>query len=186
MEDLLRIAVVLGTARDGRSSEKVTNKIIEELNKREGVVVEYVDVKDFLFGKTIPSWEESAEAGPWRDSVSKADAFVFVVPEYNRSYPGEFKILLDSAYKQYQKKPVLVVGVSSGAFAGTRMFGHIQPILTELGLAILKPVLISHVDEVFDEKEEGGEKERILKLLGEGLTTLSSYAAALRTVRENS
>lgn len=182
----LNIAVVLGTAREGRLSERVARSVVEKLKEKGASQVDYVDVKDFLFGRTIPSWVESSEAEEWRGIAERADAFVLVVPEYNRSYPGELKILLDSAYKQYRKKAVTVVGVSSGGFAGARMYENIQHVLTELGMVISpKPILVSSVEGLFDEAGNLAEdrKEMFLKSVEDGLDSLSWYTKTLKSNR---
>lgn len=53
----------------------------------------------------------------WTASVDKADALVFVVPEYNHSAPPSFVNALDYAFWEWQYKPMAVVsygGVSGG------------------------------------------------------------------------
>jgi NAD(P)H-dependent FMN reductase len=46
--------------------------------------------------------------------------------EYNHSYPGELKMLLDMLFSQYAHKPVGICGVSSGAWGGTRMVEQLR------------------------------------------------------------
>ena len=53
----------------------------------------------------------------WSASVSAADAFVFVIPEYNYSPPPSFVNALDYLFWEWQYKPVAFVsygGVSAG------------------------------------------------------------------------
>lgn len=182
----LRLTVVIGTAREERFSDRVASDITKLLQKKGSAEVSLVDTKDFTFGHTVPSWVENERAEIWRKIVEDSDGFVFVVPEYNRSYPGELKILLDSAYKQYNRKPVLVVAVSSGNFAGVRMFEHIQPVLTELGLVIApRPILVSKVEELYN--GSAAEEERKAELWERSENNLDSllwYAQALKTARE--
>lgn len=183
----INLTIVIGTARDGRYSDKVAAEIERLLQDKEEVFVTLVDVKDFLFSKTVPSWVESEEALPWREIVRASDAFILVVPEYNRSYPGELKILLDSAYREYRKKAVGVVGVSSGSFAGARVYEHLQPVLTELGLAISPRALhVGLVEEMFT--EDGAIKEEKKESFEENavpfIESLLWYADTLRSGRE--
>lgn len=186
--DDLSITIVLGTARKDRESKKVADHLVEVLKREEGVQVRYVDVKEFLFGHTIPSWVEDSAVDPWRDIVSESDAFLFVVPEYNRSYPGELKILLDSAYQQYRKKVAAIAGVSSGDFAGTRVIEHIQPVMTELGLVISpRPIHAPRVEDLFDESGEVSEhrKEAFSKSVEASIESLLWYARALKVARNS-
>ena len=48
----LFIPIVLGTAREGRESEKVARFVFGEISKNESLITQFVDVRDFLFGKT--------------------------------------------------------------------------------------------------------------------------------------
>ena len=54
----LYIPVVLGTAREGRQSIKVARFVHAEFLKRAGIETELIDVKDFIFPRTVPSWED--------------------------------------------------------------------------------------------------------------------------------
>ena len=45
--------------------------------------------------------------------MNHADALVIVTPEYNHSFPGLLKHVLDSCLKEYIHKAVGVVGVFS-------------------------------------------------------------------------
>ena len=90
------IPIVLGTARHERQSEKVASFLFGELKRFSDVESEIIDVKDFLSRETIPAWVPNSNVAYWRESAGRADGFIFVVPEYNHGYPGEFKILLDN------------------------------------------------------------------------------------------
>lgn len=182
-----KIVIVLGTAREDSFSKYVADYLVETFRKRDGVEIIFVKVEDFLFGRTIPSWVESEVAEPWRKIAQEADGFLLVVPEYNRSFPGELKILLDSAYPQYRKKAVAIAGVSSGDFAGTRVIEHIQPIMTELGLAISpRPIHAPLVEELFDESGEvrSDRKEMFDKNIEASFDSLLWYSQALKNARQ--
>src|SRR5947209_3765710 len=100
----LYIPILLGTARDERESEKVARFTYEQFSKREEVKTEMIDIRKFILSETIPSWVESQALSPWRETIKKADALLIVSPEYNHGYPGELKLLLDSALKEYENK----------------------------------------------------------------------------------
>lgn len=61
--------------------------------------------------------------------MTRADGLVIVSPEYNHGYPGEMKLMLDQLYKEYNRKPVGICGVSSGALGGARMVEQLRLIL---------------------------------------------------------
>ncbi len=148
----LYIPIVLGTAREGRQSEKVAKFVLEEVQKRPEIEAVFVDVKDHLFGKTGRFIQEkNMEAELWHKIAEKADGFFIIMPEYNHGYPGELKILLDSSARDYAKKPIALCGVSSGGFGGARVIDHIKPVLVEMSAIPLKRSLnFTNVENLFD------------------------------------
>jgi len=78
---------------------------------------------------------------------------VIVTPEYNHSFPGLLKHVLDSCLKEYIHKAAGYVGVSAGIFGGARVVEHFQPVLRELGLvSIFWDINFGRVQKVFDEQ----------------------------------
>jgi NAD(P)H-dependent FMN reductase len=79
-------------------SEHVARFVFGEVARREGVETELVDIRDLRFptddaGEAIKDSQFSA-------TVSRADALVLVVPEYNHGYPGLLKHVLDTLLKE--------------------------------------------------------------------------------------
>jgi NAD(P)H-dependent FMN reductase len=85
--------------------------------------------------------------------MTRADALVIVSPEYNHSFPGLLKHVLDSCLKEYIHKAVGIVGVSAGPWGGSRAIVNLLPALRELGLVtIFWDVNFATVHKVFDER----------------------------------
>jgi NAD(P)H-dependent FMN reductase len=83
--------------------------------------------------------------------MTVADALVIVSPEYNHSFPGLLKHLLDSCLEQYIHKAVGVAGVSAGPFGGARGIQDLLPVLRELGLVtIFWDLNFGNVGQLFD------------------------------------
>lgn len=149
----LFIPVLLGTGRDGRQSEKAAHFVVSVLEEKEGVSTELVDVRSFGYQVSVPPWDPNGterKETSWQKTMSRADGLIIVVPEYNRGYPGELKLALDSLYDEYDKKPVGLCGVSSGSFGGARVVEHIKPVLLELGMVPVKPAVHFRTIESFD------------------------------------
>ncbi|MFT5849676.1 MAG: NAD(P)H-dependent FMN reductase [Patiriisocius sp.] len=132
------ITLVLGTARAERSSEAVTTALQNAFTTK-GVTVNFVDVKDHVKeAVTLPDWGVGgANEVPtrWQETVASSTSFVFVLPEYNHGYPGEWKLLIDSLSKSaYAGKKAYTVAVSAGNFAGVRLADHVLPVYVELML----------------------------------------------------
>jgi len=135
------VPVLLGTARDGRNSEKIAGFIVEQLNEA-GFESELVDPKTHLAAPiTQRVGKELQGENKWQQTMQKANALFIVTPEYNHGYPGELKLMLDMLFDEYKNKPVVLAGVSVGPWGGTRVVEHILPVLTELGLKPLQKAL---------------------------------------------
>lgn len=131
----LFIPVVLGTARKGRASENVARFVFGELQKREGIETELIDILGLDLA-TDDAGEAVKHAG-FSAAMDRADGMVLVVPEYNHGYPGLLKHVLDSNLKEYIHKAAGICGVSAGGFGGTRVIANLLPVLRELGLVTI-------------------------------------------------
>ncbi|MBA3684499.1 MAG: NAD(P)H-dependent oxidoreductase [Planctomycetes bacterium] len=62
------------------------------------------------------------------DRFLAADGVVFVVPEYNGSYPGVLKLFIDMLpYPQgFDRRPCAFIGLSAGGFQALRAVEHLQ------------------------------------------------------------
>jgi NAD(P)H-dependent FMN reductase len=179
------VPVLLGTARVGRKSELAARFVVEQV-KAYGLKTQLVDVRDLATAHTIPVWEKSEKTTPWRTIVAECDGLIVVAPEYNHGYPGELKIVLDQAYKEYEKKPVGLCGVAGGTLGGSRVVENLRPVFVELSMVLLRnAVYFSRVESLFDEKgaiTDESYKERVKKFLDE----LYWYAVGLKQLRAQS
>lgn len=144
------IPIILGTAREGRQSEKVSNFLFEEIIKNK-IESEILDVRDYRIEATDNTGKLS-QAQKLSEKINKADALIIVSPEYNHGYPGELKMMLDMLYKEYANKKVGFCGVSIGGFGGTRVVEQLRLISIGYGmLPIREAVYFSTVQNLFDE-----------------------------------
>jgi NAD(P)H-dependent FMN reductase len=67
----------------------------------------------------------------WSRIVDEADAFIFVMPEYNYGYNAELKNAIDYLHTEWQYKPVGLVSYG-GVAAGTRAAQQIKQVVTTL------------------------------------------------------
>jgi NAD(P)H-dependent FMN reductase len=128
----LHIPVILGTARRGRMSAHVAHFVHAELRKRVGVSTELIDVAEVPM--PVDDAGETIKDARFAASMNRADGLVIVAPEYNHSFPGLLKHVLDSCLEEYIHKPAGIAAVSAGPFGGTRGIQSLLPVLRELGL----------------------------------------------------
>jgi NAD(P)H-dependent FMN reductase len=178
------VPIILGTAREGRKSEKVASYMLERA-KDAGLQSEVLDVRDFRVKATDNTMTlETAKA--FSEKVSKADGLIIVSPEYNHGYPGELKMMLDLLYQQYFNKPVGICGVSKGSLGGARMVEQLRLVCIELHtVPIREAMYFPAVQDLFD---EGGEiKDKSFNVRAKVFfDELIWYAKALKTGRETS
>ena len=180
----LNLLVILGTGRAGRQSNKVADFVYQQI-KQAGHITELIDVRNYGQSVTIPAWEDDDDrTKSWRDKIKQADAFVIVAPEYNHSFPGELKLFLDQAQKQFQYKPAAICGVSAGGFGGVRVALTLLPVLNELQVTLIRNnVYFSGVGNLFDESGKIMDQSYVEKLKTM-LDELTWYANALKAARE--
>jgi NAD(P)H-dependent FMN reductase len=147
---LLNIPVVLGTVRQGRASEHAAHLFAELLNRRAGVISRVIDISTVPM--PVDDAGEAIKDPSFARAMTEADGLVIVTPEYNHSFPGLLKHVLDSCLSEYIHKAVGVVGVSAGPFAGARVIQNLLPVMREIGLStIFWDVNIGSVAKVFSE-----------------------------------
>ena len=158
----MNIPVILGSVREGRLSEKPAKLMVEKL-KQAGAESQLVDFKElplpFLDSLEEPSDLNKVYPYPnvqkWSAIADAADAFIFVIPEYNHSYPGVLKNALDWLYPEFDHKPVGLVGVSNGQVGGARALTHIRPIIECFSMfAVRETIMFVRTQNVFGSQGE--------------------------------
>lgn len=129
------LPVIIGTSRQGRLTEPAANFVFGQASKRGDIESELVDIRKIQLRNDDAG--EAIKDSQFSDTVTRADGLILVVPEYNHSFPGLLKHVLDTNLKEYIHKAVGVCGVSAGPFGGTRMIQSLVPVLRELGLVTI-------------------------------------------------
>lgn len=145
------IPILAGTIRPQRKSIFAA-KLVEKIGKTiEEIEVELIDPVNFNF----PGDGNDPEGKDPRYTAitERADGFIIVTPEYNHSFPGSLKRMLDSELKNYIHKPVAIAGVSDGGWGGTRAIESLVSPVRTMGLAVtFTDLQFPRVQDVFDEE----------------------------------
>jgi NAD(P)H-dependent FMN reductase len=134
----IRIKIIIGSTRPNRFSEKPAHWIYEETAKKDGIVAELLDLRDypmpFLDQPISPALSrgkyENSIVTAWAKKIEDSDAFIIVTPEYNHGYPAVLKNALDSIFPEWNKKPVGFV--SYGNAGGARSVEQLRQVVIEL------------------------------------------------------
>lgn len=182
--DGITVAVLAGTTRFQRESIKAARYVADFARRLDGVEVVFVDPADFNF----PGDGNDPEGKDPRYTaiVDKADAFFIVTPEYNHSFPGSLKRMLDSELTLYNHKPVAFAGASNGNWGGVRAVEALLNAIRETGLVALSwDVYFPYVQNIF--AEDGSIKDeyrvRYEKSLGQLFDELLRFARLFKQMR---
>lgn len=150
-EKALFIPVILGTARQGRESERAARFVFDQTKKRAGVETEFIDVRSLPM-KLDDAGEQMKDL-KFSATIDRCDGLIIVTPEYNHSFPGLLKHALDMCLKEYIHKAVGICGVSAGPMGGSRVIESLLPVMRELGLVtIFEDVNFGKIGGLFDER----------------------------------
>jgi chromate reductase len=153
-----KITIISATNRENSYTEKVANYYkskLESLGKDVRLLSlkklhEVVDLNE-IYSKT----KSEAFNGMVKEFIIEADAFVFIVPEYNGSFPGILKVFIDALPpSNWHEKRVCLTGVSTGRAGNLRGLEHLTGILHYLKLHVYHNRLpISSIDKIFPNGE---------------------------------
>lgn len=159
-----RIGVILGSTRQNRFGEQVAHWVMSQLPNTPERQFELLDLRDF----NLPFYDEpqspdtlggkysSAIAQRWHDTVAATDAFIFVTPEYNHTYPAVLKNAIDYLYEPWHGKPYSIVCYSPGAIGGARAADQLRNLLNYIGLHSCGEIDLCHAKKQF---ADGGQPE---------------------------
>lgn len=112
----------------------------------------------------LPMFNQDQEASPapevtaFKQRIERADAVLFVTPEYNRGMPGVLKNAIDVASRPYGKsawngKPGAVISVSPGVIGGFGANHQLRQSLVFLNVpALPHEAYIGNAAKLFDDK----------------------------------
>ena len=178
----IRIALIYGSTREGRFCDTVMNWVVAEINGRCDFELELIDPATLDLPQRHLKEESVAIIG-LRHRLARADAFIVVTPEYNHSFSAPLKFLIDSAYSEWQAKPVAFVSYG-GISGGLRAVEQLRLVFAELHtVTVRNSVSFANVWDKFDSNGNLRDPKAASKSLTTMLTKLEWWASALRNAR---
>lgn len=142
------ITIISGSSRDNNNTKKVAleyQRLLKEQFNEEAILYALDDInvtnRDEAFVKA-----EQAFLVP-------AKKFIIIMPEYNGSYPGILKLMIDNTdiKNVWANKKVLLVGVATGRAGNLRGMEHLTGSLLHMKMMVHHNRLpISLVDKLMD------------------------------------
>jgi NAD(P)H-dependent FMN reductase len=190
----LKILVLYGSYRSDRRGIRLAQYILEGLRLRgneptlvdaKAVNLPMLDRMYKEYGKgAAPAAMESLAA-----DIRAADAFVFVVGEYNWGVQPGLKNLTDHFLEEWYWRPAAVASYSAGRFSGVRSATSWHGILSEMGMIVTSTALsVGPITEALNESGQptgpaGKSLESAFAAFAADLTWWANAAKAHRAVQ---
>jgi chromate reductase, NAD(P)H dehydrogenase (quinone) len=150
------ITIVSGTNRRNSVTKKIALHYETLLQSKniETNMIDLVDLpSDFIETALYENEGKNETFNSFRDQMVDGQKFLFVVPEYNGSFPGILKTFLDGLKfpGTLKGKKCAMIGISSGMQGGVIAMSHLTDIFNYLGMNVLalKPKL-TRVDSLME------------------------------------
>lgn len=135
------ITIISGTNRENSKSMEVS-VYYQNVLKQYNINAEIVDLSklpaDFAFSALYDNSGKNLHFNAFRSLIEKSKKFIFVVPEYNGSFPGVLKTFIDGLQypDSFTNKKAMLVGISSGIQGGAIALSHLTDILNYLNMHV--------------------------------------------------
>jgi NAD(P)H-dependent FMN reductase len=140
---LPRIAVVVGSTRQGRFADLPLAWVSATLAARADCDTDVIDLREHL----LPAFDQpppahtgrayaSADIAALARRIDQADGFILLTAEYNHGYPAVLKNAIDHTFIEWHRKPIAFIGW--GNVGGARAIEQLRLVAIELEMAPLR------------------------------------------------
>jgi chromate reductase, NAD(P)H dehydrogenase (quinone) len=136
------ITIIIGTNRKNSFSRKIAQyyqKQLAQLNA-DSQIIDLADLpEDYAFSALYSNSGKNEAFNEYQKIVDTAHKFVFIIPEYNGSFPGALKTFLDGLRypDSFNNKKAALVGISAGVLGNAVGLGHFNDILSYMGTDVM-------------------------------------------------
>ena len=154
---MLQLHIIIVSTRPGRAGLPVADWFVAQARRHGKFAIEVID----LAKVGLPLFDEPRHprlrqyehehTKAWSRTIDRADAFVFVTPEYNYGAPPSLVNALDFLVHEWAYKPVAFVSYG-GVSGGTRSVQMAKQIVTALKMvpmfeAVVLPFFAQQIDK---------------------------------------
>ncbi|HEX5596671.1 MAG TPA: NAD(P)H-dependent oxidoreductase [Micromonosporaceae bacterium] len=183
-----RLSIIVASTRPGRTGPKIADWFADRAVKHDGFQVRIVDLAEV----NLPFHDEPHHPSEgrylhqhtkdWSATIADADAFVFVMPEYNYGFSAPLKNAIDYLYREWQYKPVGFVSYGM-ASAGLRAVQMIKQVVTTLKMMPVTEAVSIHLRQAIDADGRLVPTEALETSASAMLDELARLAGALAPLR---
>lgn len=171
--------IISGTNRKGANTLKIA-KSYQQIARGLGVDIELISLEDLPLDLISVDMYHTPHSNleAWMDQyVYPAEKFTFIVPEYNGSIPGIFKLWMDAVdiHRAFKFKKVSIVGVSNGRAGNLRGLDELTNIAHYLKMNVFyQKIPISVVKNLLDQNDQIAD-EATIKLVEQQIEQFKTY-----------
>jgi chromate reductase len=149
--------IISGTNREGSNTLKLAEYYHRQLTEKgfESEILSLCElpaglISSDLYGKRSDAFQSIQER------ITVSSKFIFIIPEYNGSFPGVLKTFIDACTfpESFFGKKAALVGLSSGKYGNVRGIDHFTGICHYINMHVL-PLRI-HIPNIRKEFDENG------------------------------
>jgi NAD(P)H-dependent FMN reductase len=183
------LQIIIGSTRPGRVGPSVAAWIYDRALKHGGFEVELIDLAEV----NLPMFDEPRHprfgeyvhqhTKDWSATISRGDAYVFVIPEYNYGFNAAIKNAIDYLNREWLYKPLGFV-TYGGVAAGTRAMQMLKQVVSALKMVpMTEAVNIPFVQQFLDSDKVLQPNAVMEDAATAMLDELARWAAATATLR---
>ena len=183
-----KLLIVIASTRPGRVGRPVGDWFKQVATDHGGFEVEEIDLAELnlplLDEPNHPRLKQYTQdhTKAWSATVESADAFVFVTPEYNHSFPASLKNAVDYLHNEWRHKPLGFVSYG-GIAGGTRSVQAFKQVASALMMYVANNLV--NITWVHSKLNDGVfvEDADVRKAADAMLDELLALQGALKTLR---
>lgn len=172
------VTIISATNRPASSTLKLAQYYQKKLNEK-GLKTGLLSLTE-LPGNLIESdlyGKRSVEFQAIQDIITNTQKFLFVIPEYNGSFPGILKLFIDASSfpESFYEKKAALVGLSAGKYGNIRGLDHFTGVCHYLHLHVM--ALKIHIPGIKSEFNADGDlfKEDTLRFTNEQMDKFIAF-----------
>jgi chromate reductase len=145
------VTIISGTNRKNNNTKKIALEYKRLLKERQ-IESHLLALDEINVAERNDSFRQME-----KNYLEPADKFIIIMPEYNGSYPGILKLMIDNSdvNKAWHHKKVLLTGVSTGRAGNLRGMEHLTGSLLHMKMLVHPNRLpVSIVDKMIGEREQ--------------------------------
>lgn len=185
------LKVIVTSTRNGRQGIAVANWFAEKVKEHNAFNTEILDLKEIA----LPMLDEPNHprlknyqydhTKAWSKKIEEADAFVFVIPEYNYGLPPSLVNAIDYLFSEWNYKPAALVSYG-GISAGLRSAQMSKLILTTVKVfPLTEAISIPFFAKQINEEGVFIANPLIDKSYNEMMDELIKWTKGLKYMRDN-